>query len=219
MGDVASRGRTVLFVSHNMPAVKTLCKTAIRLDKGEVVDRGDAASVVDGYLRQSTTPAGLQDIERAIAELPEDPAMRLTGVRVMQSGHETMNLLNGERVEIEIRFEALATTLGLHVYFQLLDLEGSLLLESLHNGDLSVPPLVEAGRYVTTATIPANFLAPRPHELRILAGIHNVRNCFPDPLRITLDVQQSGIVNQAYPGYQSPARIGAHIEWVTQCLS
>ena len=32
MSDIAGEGRTVLFVSHNMPAVRTLCKRAILLD-------------------------------------------------------------------------------------------------------------------------------------------------------------------------------------------
>src|SRR5439155_3718583 len=37
MEDVAKHGRTVLFVSHNMPAVKTLCSRALLLDAGSMV--------------------------------------------------------------------------------------------------------------------------------------------------------------------------------------
>ena len=40
MGEVAKGGRTVLFVSHNMGAVKSLCGRAILLDKGKVVMDG-----------------------------------------------------------------------------------------------------------------------------------------------------------------------------------
>ena len=44
-------GRTVLFVSHNMPAIKSLCKRAILIDEGEVKSDGEVATVVASYLR------------------------------------------------------------------------------------------------------------------------------------------------------------------------
>src|SRR5216110_2888379 len=40
MGDVAKEGRTVLFVSHNMAAVTQLCRNAIHLQNGRVIDSG-----------------------------------------------------------------------------------------------------------------------------------------------------------------------------------
>ncbi|MFT5919900.1 MAG: lipopolysaccharide transport system ATP-binding protein, partial [Granulosicoccus sp.] len=50
MGDISQTGRTVLFVSHNMKAVKSLCKNALLLENGMVVDRGTSESVVNNYL-------------------------------------------------------------------------------------------------------------------------------------------------------------------------
>src|SRR5438093_3354162 len=41
MGDVAKQGRTVLFVSHNMTAMRSLCRKAIWLDKGAVAGEGE----------------------------------------------------------------------------------------------------------------------------------------------------------------------------------
>lgn len=43
-------GRTVLFVSHNMPAVKTLCKTGIILENGQISHMGSAEDCVNHYL-------------------------------------------------------------------------------------------------------------------------------------------------------------------------
>lgn len=51
MQDAASQGRTVLFVSHNMPTVKALCKRAVWLDKGVVKAIGPIQSVADKYER------------------------------------------------------------------------------------------------------------------------------------------------------------------------
>ena len=53
MGDVAREGRTVLFVSHNMPAVMNLCERAIHLEIGRIVNSGISAEVVNEYLRST----------------------------------------------------------------------------------------------------------------------------------------------------------------------
>ena len=56
MQDVSKGGgRTVLFVSHNMAAVKSLCKSGILIENGEVVFSGDAASTVREYLNTKSS--------------------------------------------------------------------------------------------------------------------------------------------------------------------
>lgn len=50
MEDVAHGGRTILFVSHNMPAVLNLCKRAILLESGHLTADGQAGHVVDQYV-------------------------------------------------------------------------------------------------------------------------------------------------------------------------
>src|SRR3989454_11707731 len=49
MGDVAKAGRTVLFVSHNMGAIQSLCGHVIWLDAGQVVGEGDSRAVAAKY--------------------------------------------------------------------------------------------------------------------------------------------------------------------------
>ncbi len=50
MGDVASHGRTIIFVSHNMQAVQSLCKTALYLKAGQIADIGTTESVINTYM-------------------------------------------------------------------------------------------------------------------------------------------------------------------------
>src|SRR6266853_822894 len=50
MGDVAREGRTVLFVSHDMTAVQTLCNKGIILDSGSIFSMGSATEQVELYL-------------------------------------------------------------------------------------------------------------------------------------------------------------------------
>lgn len=53
MGDVARQGRTVMFVSHNLVAVQSLCNRAILLDNGEMLEDGESRQVAARYLKSS----------------------------------------------------------------------------------------------------------------------------------------------------------------------
>ena len=53
MNDVSKgEGRTILFVSHNLGAIKQLCNTSIFLDKGKLVNQGETGNVIDAYVNQ-----------------------------------------------------------------------------------------------------------------------------------------------------------------------
>lgn len=68
MENVSREGRTVLFVSHNLSAVQTLCTRGVVLDNGRLVTAGSVTDALSAYtrLRQKTT-ALPQDGERAMA--------------------------------------------------------------------------------------------------------------------------------------------------------
>ena len=66
MEDVAQAGRTVLFVSHNMAAVETICNRGILLDRGRIITTGSAREVVGKYLRSAI---GLTAVD--ISERPD----------------------------------------------------------------------------------------------------------------------------------------------------
>ena len=69
MKEVTAAGRTVLFVSHNMAAVATLCKTVIHLEEGTVREIGPAETIVSRYL------------ERLLPETNDLTRLRLPGCR------------------------------------------------------------------------------------------------------------------------------------------
>jgi lipopolysaccharide transport system ATP-binding protein len=58
MGDVASGGRTVLLVSHNLAIVEQICESALLLTAGGIGARGPTANVVRRYLDEAFRPAG-----------------------------------------------------------------------------------------------------------------------------------------------------------------
>src|SRR5690606_13615764 len=50
MRDVSESGRTILFVSHNLTAVQSLCNKAFYFEKGRLLDQGDTSQIVSTYL-------------------------------------------------------------------------------------------------------------------------------------------------------------------------
>lgn len=86
MSDVAHEGRTVLFVSHNMAALQSLCTRAIMLERGKVVMDGDVEPAIKRYLAQTKVTA------RGHRQLSYNPAYNPSAVTI----EATELLVNGE---------------------------------------------------------------------------------------------------------------------------
>ena len=82
MGDVSRQGRTIVFVSHNMIALRKLCTQAVWLDGGAVVERGEADGVIDHYL-QKNTGMNLESAWEDELSAPGDERVRLRSVRMI----------------------------------------------------------------------------------------------------------------------------------------
>jgi lipopolysaccharide transport system ATP-binding protein len=78
MGAVASEGRTVLFVSHDMTSVSVLCNRVILLQGGRVQQMGPPGEVIATYIQQGTSarPAA----SWALDEAPGNQVVRIVGV-------------------------------------------------------------------------------------------------------------------------------------------
>ena len=84
MGDVAKEGRTILFVSHNMTAVQSLCDRVVWLDDGRVVQQGDAGIIVTEYL-QTAAESCLEQVWPDRDTAPANENVRVYSARVVGS--------------------------------------------------------------------------------------------------------------------------------------
>ncbi len=73
MSEVAKSGRTVLFVSHNLQAITSLCRTGIVLQHGQVVTHCSAHEAVKHYLHDNSTKA---DFSYSRTDAPDHPHIR-----------------------------------------------------------------------------------------------------------------------------------------------
>jgi lipopolysaccharide transport system ATP-binding protein len=104
MKEVASgQGRTVLFVSHNMPAVRSLCRTGIVMEGGRMAMRGTAEECVARYVNQSLD-SGLR-ASNTFARLKDDSPW-MTSVRLLCDGEPATVVPMGARLALEIEFAA-----------------------------------------------------------------------------------------------------------------
>lgn len=121
MGSIASQGRTVLFVSHNMAAVQTLCERTIWLEAGRILEEGGSESVVRNYLGANSSLAGQQRTwnDRGSAAGNEKVAIRSVRVRpVNGSAGDAITIQTPFVLEFEYwnRVPGARLNLSLHVY-------------------------------------------------------------------------------------------------------
>ncbi len=76
MGEVAEEGRTILFVSHNMAAIKQLCKTGILLHEGRILKQGRIGDVIQEYIGGAALSAHCVDLKAS------DHVTGLNGIQV-----------------------------------------------------------------------------------------------------------------------------------------
>ncbi|MCA9739182.1 MAG: ABC transporter ATP-binding protein [Gemmatimonadota bacterium] len=121
MHEVAGGGRTVLFVSHNMPMVRALCSRAIVLRDGRMVLDGDPDDAVDHYLDQVEESA-----ERDLADREDRSGrggVRLTGARVASAAGDGVPVATGGGARFE--FDVSERKPGLALTFTLYDPQGT----------------------------------------------------------------------------------------------
>lgn len=219
MNDLSHSGRTVLFVSHNMQAVRSLCSQAIWLEQGQIKGAGRSAEVVETYLDVASRNEKLGDLNEMVAAMPSDSNFRMNYVSLEQDGVRASTVLSGKPLDLVLGYTLLRDTPGFHICTRVFDVEGTMLLETIHNGHSEEPPVVEAGDYVSRVSFPAEFFAAHAFDLAILPSIASQRDCWPRPLIVPFAVEASGKVNQAYPSYSTPAKFAPLMDWRTERLS
>ena len=105
MKDVASHGRTILFVSHNMVAMQNLCTRGCLLHNGRLVYQGDINSAVSTYaaLHQSMVPRSRDKLPNQVLARSHDNSIRLTSFEILD---DFGNITDSPRCGDSITFAA-----------------------------------------------------------------------------------------------------------------
>jgi lipopolysaccharide transport system ATP-binding protein len=159
MQDVGRRGRTVLFVSHNMPAIARLCERTIMLDGGGVKLDGPSHRVVAAYLSSDVGTTAAREW-RDPATAPGDHAAKLRAVRVRASDGTVTDAIDIRRpVGVEMEFDVCEPGWTFAANFDFFNEEGLLLFGAIETDPEWRNRVREPGRYVVTAWVPGNLLS------------------------------------------------------------
>lgn len=176
MEEVARGGRTVLFVSHNMASILSLCDRVILLDTGQIASFGDAKSVVEQYLETEKHDTGAEVVWQDPNQAPGDHIVRLHAVRMLvENGLATTYPDISKEILIQIEYWNLCDSAKLCPTIGIKNPLGEFVLAAfdLPSASSTVDPLsgknLPAGLFRTTCRIPANLLNDIPYMLT--AGI------------------------------------------------
>ena len=168
MQQVAKGGRTVLFVSHSMPAVTRLCSRCLLLDAGRLVQDGPASEVAAFYLRSGQ---GLSTERRWPDDTtaPSSSVARLRAARVLTSeGPASAEAVQvGDSVGVQIEFDVLEDGAVLVPNFHFFNYEGTCLFvtHDWQNGARNRPR--RRGIYRSTVWMPPHFF----NEGAVIVGV------------------------------------------------
>ena len=159
MQDVGHHGRTVLFVSHNMPAITRLCPRAILLDDGRIVRDGPSEQVVADYLNSGLATAAAREWPDP-AKAPGSDVVRLRAVRVQSQDDEiTDNIDIRQTVAIELQYDVLEPGHVLLPHFSVHTGDGLFAFVGLDQDPTWRGRPRPRGRYTSTSWIPGNLLS------------------------------------------------------------
>jgi lipopolysaccharide transport system ATP-binding protein len=159
METVGQDGRTVLFVSHNMPAVARLCNRVILLDEGKMVEDGGTHDVITAYLNAGYgSPAERlwPDPETA----PGNDIVRLRSVSVTNGkGRVSTTIDMRQSIRLEMKYDVMKSGTVLVPTFLVYNDEGILVFIVFDMDDKWKNHPRPKGCFVSSATIPGNFLS------------------------------------------------------------
>ena len=151
-------GVTVLFVSHDLSAVRRLCTRALWLDRGRIVSDAAPDQVVNEY-----ETFALEGMRRDAPALQEGASARIAGVRLQTpEGDEIATARTTDELELVVDFEAVRSG-GFARAAVGLDADGVAVFRSLQDEPLE---LLRPGHYRVAVRIPGHLLADRVYTVK-----------------------------------------------------
>jgi lipopolysaccharide transport system ATP-binding protein len=153
MQDVSKGGgRTVLFVSHNMAAVKSLCKKAVLLENGNIKNVGEVNTVINHYINGNISgklnKTGLEFESEA-----NNAQISINSLSLEKVSRKEEPITVETELMFKIVFEAKREFNLLHNTLSLLNVEDNVIF-SVVNKPMSIMP----GKYEAICIIPSNLL-------------------------------------------------------------
>ena len=214
MASVAGAGRTVLFVSHNMGAVRQLCPQSMWLDGGRIRAVGDSCGVIAEYLQEGEPES--RHIRRwPDTDAPGNEAARLVEIRMCTAdGKARARFGTDEAIAVEARYRLNRSLSRFRIGFSLHTAGGDYLF---YSADDDCPAYAgqprPVGCYTSRCTIPKQLLNSGRYSLGISGGRFGIETIFANVPLLHFSVHPSGGPTSRFSeprrGFFAPA-----LDWV-----
>jgi lipopolysaccharide transport system ATP-binding protein len=192
MGSVASEGRTVLFVSHNMIAIQSLCQRVIWMDTGQIKEQGAVSEIVNNYIRSSFGENTMTErIWENNATAPGNETVRLHRISVQPENGKHGDMITMESpLRVEVDYWNFLPSVHLHAALQLYNDEGIIAFTTRAVADFDPilhdqPP---AGLFRSVCHIPGKLLNSGFHRIDLFLVRANKAHSYKMKEAIGFDV-------------------------------
>ena len=218
MRDVAVSGRTVLFVSHNMTAVRKLCSRAILLHQGRLIRDGNVNDVVNAYLDSDR----INRFERVWDELVKSPGndiFRLHSVRLIDNaGNICGEVDTGQPFNIEIEYWNLRDGSKLGATIALFNQEGICIFSSVSNHESRWHGIKHPkGLFRSVCHIPGNLLSDGYYSVTAIVWDVNFTSAHREDRVIEFTMIDKSNLRGGYLGGWAGV-VRPMLEWETEYL-
>jgi len=213
MKDVATGGRTVLFVSHNMGAVRELCGTGILLESGKIKSMGNVEKLIQQYLLAGSSSSGKIEF---IAKNKKNQKALIQSLAIKNGHDEVTSSLDVKKdFFIEVKYRITQAVAKLEVGLRLATSEGRPLLTSLlSEATGGNQEHCKPGEYQVKVRIPGEFLMPGAYIIQNVALFEphgEIYDTYDDVMR--LDIQDTGTVFTKYNNNAGIGLVMKKFEW------
>jgi lipopolysaccharide transport system ATP-binding protein len=219
MGDVATQGRTVLFVSHNMVAIQNLCQEAILLQDGRIAAQGPSQDVVSAYLssvRQAQTERIWEDRQTA----PGNDRVRIRRVTIRPAGGDPTDAISMETpLAVEVEYWNLIPDAELHICLHFLTEHHVVAFTSASNEDhpKGETHRVPEGLIRSVCRVPGGLLNEGTYRIHLLALRDTSKITYRMDEALTFEVLDRGTRPGTWYG-REPGTVRPRLDWANEIV-
>jgi len=220
MGDVAEQGRTVLFVSHNMVALQSLCQRAVLLQEGSVVEEGETISVINSYLDQSAAYT-LEQRWTQVDSAPGNELVRLHSARILtDEGTVPDRITVWTPINLEFCYWNLVPDVKLNLSLILYNSQGTIVFNttSSFESQWHGKPFSK-GMFRSCCAVPGKLLNDGSYYLDLLIVMDTTRVLFTFKEILRFDVREDPRARKGHWYGRVPGVIRPQLNWQTEKLN
>jgi lipopolysaccharide transport system ATP-binding protein len=219
MEDVSkNEGRTVLFVSHQMAALSSLCTKGILLDKGQILMQGDIQATLNQYLSSYQKFEAMK--EWTLEDNKGNGDVRLCAIKIINDNNVITNHIEIDKpFKIIVTIEVLKNNMELCHSIACYDPNDILVFVSLSNLDTQYYKMPhEKGYYEITFAAPANFYNNKTYSVLYAMADKSHQIITYSQKDVSFEIFDNGNMRGGYFGNWEGA-VRPLMQWETQKLS